>query len=38
MKYQILQQREDRLIVELPNRLVIVAQAVRTAPVVSAQV
>ncbi|MEX0885417.1 MAG: pitrilysin family protein [Phycisphaeraceae bacterium] len=36
-EYRIVQQREDRLIVELPNRLIIVAQEIPTAPVVSAQ-
>jgi zinc protease len=38
MKYQVLDQREDRLIVLLPNRMIVVAQALRTAPVVSTQV
>lgn len=34
----VLEDRSDRLIVELPNRLIVVAQAVPSAPVVSAQV
>lgn len=33
----VLQQRDDRIIVELPNRMVLVAQDVPTAPVVSVQ-
>ena len=33
----VLQQRPDRVIVELPNRMILVAQAVPTAPVVSVQ-
>ena len=36
-EYVVLQEREDRLIVELPNRMVVVAQALPTAPVVTAQ-
>ncbi len=36
--YTVIQRSDDRLIVQLPNRLIIVAQEVRTAPVVSAQV
>lgn len=34
---KVLQQRDDRIIVELPNRMVLVAQDVPTAPVVSVQ-
>jgi zinc protease len=34
----ILDEREDRRVVELPNRMILVAQSVPTAPVVSAQV
>ncbi|MEM6853708.1 MAG: pitrilysin family protein, partial [Planctomycetota bacterium] len=34
---EILEQRDDRLIVELPNRMVLVAQDIPTAPVVSVQ-
>ncbi len=37
-EYTLLQQRSDRLIVSLPNRMIVIAQAVRTAPVVSAQI
>ncbi len=37
-EYQILQARPDRLLVELPNRLLVVAQELKTAPVVTAQV
>lgn len=33
----VLQQREDRIIVELPNRMILVAQDIPTAPVVSVQ-
>ncbi|MCC6580580.1 MAG: insulinase family protein [Phycisphaeraceae bacterium] len=33
-----MQQRPDRLIVQLPNRIILVAQELHTAPVVSAQV
>ena len=33
----VLQQRDDRVVVELPNRMILVAQAVPTAPVVSVQ-
>ncbi len=36
-EYVVLQEREDRLIVELPNRMVVVAQSLPTAPVVTAQ-
>ncbi|MCE9589571.1 MAG: insulinase family protein [Planctomycetes bacterium] len=36
--YKILQDRPDRLIVQLPNRLIVIAQEFRAAPVVSAQV
>lgn len=36
--YRTIQQRSDRLIVELPNRLIVIAQRVTVAPVVSAQV
>ncbi len=35
--HRVLDQREDRLIVMLPNRLIVAAQAVRSAPVVSVQ-
>ena len=35
---RILQKRADRLLVELPNRLLVVAQQLKSAPVVSAQV
>ena len=37
-EYRVLQERPDRLLVELPNRLIIVASEVRAAPVVSTQV
>ncbi|MDP6058379.1 MAG: pitrilysin family protein, partial [Pirellulaceae bacterium] len=37
-EYQVLQERPDRLLVELPNRLLVIAQELQTAPVVSAQV
>ena len=37
-EYTVLQSRPDRLIVELPNRLIVIAQRVPAAPVVSAQV
>ena len=33
----VLQQRDDRMVVELPNRMILIAQAVPTAPVVSVQ-
>ncbi len=36
--YTILQEKSDRLLVVLPNRLIVVAQEIRSAPVVSAQV
>lgn len=36
--YEILQNRPDRLIVTLPNRMILVAQELHAAPVVSAQV
>jgi zinc protease len=36
--YRIVQQRPDRLVVSLPNRMIVVAQELRSAPVVSAQV
>lgn len=36
-EYVVLDERADRLIVELPNRMVVVAQALPTAPVVTAQ-
>ncbi len=36
-EYVVLDERPDRLIVELPNRMVVVAQALPTAPVVTAQ-
>ena len=35
--YEVLQRRDDRLIVKLPNRLIIIAQEIPTAPVVSVQ-
>ncbi|TVQ55229.1 MAG: insulinase family protein, partial [Phycisphaerales bacterium] len=34
----VLQKRSDRMLVQLPNRLMVIAQEVRTAPVVSAHV
>ncbi len=37
-EYEILDNRTDRLIVRLPNRMIVVAQELRTAPVVSAQI
>ena len=37
-EFTVLEDRADRLIVELPNRMVVVAQAVPSAPVVSSQV
>ncbi len=37
-EYTVLQQRSDRLIVQLPNRMLIVAQNLPSAPVVSAQI
>ena len=37
-EYRVLQDRSDRLLVELPNRMLVVAQEVHAAPVVSAQV
>ncbi len=36
-EYAVLDEREDRLIVELPNRMIVVAQELPTAPVVTAQ-
>ncbi len=36
-EYMVLDERADRLIVELPNRMVVVAQELPTAPVVTAQ-
>lgn len=36
-EYTILQQRPDRLVVTLPNRMIIIAQEMPTAPVVSVQ-
>jgi len=38
MPYTILDQRPDRLVVQLPNRMLVAAQEIHTAPVVSAQV
>ncbi|MEE9211393.1 MAG: pitrilysin family protein [Phycisphaeraceae bacterium] len=38
MAYQVLQDQPDRLVVELANRMIVIAQELRTAPVVSAQV
>ena len=37
-EYRILHQRDDRLLVELPNRLLVIVQELKAAPVVSAQV
>lgn len=37
-EYHVLQDRPDRLLVQLPNRMIVLAAEVRTAPVVSAQV
>ena len=37
-QYQVLQKRSDRLMVKLPNRMIVIAQELRSAPVVSAQV
>ena len=37
-EYQVLQDRPDRLLVELPNRMIVMAQRMPAAPVVSAQV
>ncbi len=36
-EYVVLQDRSDRMIVELPNRMIVVAQELPTAPVVTAQ-
>ena len=36
--YEVLEERADRVIARLPNRMILVAQSLRTAPVVSAQV
>lgn len=36
--YRVLQDRPDRLMVELPNRLIVIAQELHAAPVVSVQV
>lgn len=36
--YEIIQERPDRLIAELPNRMIVIAQRVEVAPVASAQV
>jgi len=36
--YEVIDQRPDRLITVLPNRLIVVAQELKTAPVVTAQV
>ncbi len=38
MEYEVLDQRSDRVVARLPNRMILVAQALRTAPVVSVQV
>ncbi len=38
LAYQILHDRSDRLVVALPNRMIVVAQELHAAPVVSAQV
>ena len=37
-EYRVLQKRSDRLMVELPNRMIVIVQEVRAAPVVTAQV
>ena len=37
-EYTVLQQRPDRLIVELPNRMIVAVQRMPAAPVVSAQI
>ncbi|MCC7192574.1 MAG: insulinase family protein [Phycisphaeraceae bacterium] len=37
-EYQTLQERPDRIVAVLPNRMIVIAQEIRTAPVVSAQV
>ena len=37
-EYTVLQHRADRLVVELPNRMIVIAQELRAAPVVSAQI
>ena len=36
--YEVLDQRSDRVVARLPNRMILVAQSLRTAPVVSVQV
>ena len=38
MRYEVLQERPDRLVVKLPNRMIVIAQEVHTAPVVSGQI
>jgi zinc protease len=38
MAYEVLQDRDDRLIVKLANRMIVIAQEVHAAPVASAQV
>jgi zinc protease len=35
--YKVLQEKSDRLMVTLPNRMIVIAQEIRTAPVVSVQ-
>ncbi|MCC7145121.1 MAG: insulinase family protein [Phycisphaeraceae bacterium] len=37
-EYRVLQEREDRLLVVLPNRMIVMVQELKTTPVVSAQV
>ncbi len=37
MQYEVIQQRPDRLLVKLPNRMIVVVQRVEAAPVVSVQ-
>lgn len=37
-EYQVLQDREDRMVAVLPNRMIVIAQKMPAAPVVSAQV
>lgn len=36
--YEVLDERSDRMVARLPNRMILVAQSLRTAPVVSVQV
>lgn len=37
-EYEVLQERADRLVVKLPNRMIVIAQELRAAPVVTAQI